>query len=102
MKYEKFRFTDHNVSITLTETKISRTPSGKSWSSRGTITCQESISPETYTNYVQSIPFFNNFGHQARCRASWGYTCAGYLPTRITSVSPDGLLKIVHEFSFSY
>lgn len=30
------------------------------------------------------------------------YTCMGYIPTRLTSVSPDKMTKIVWEFTFEY
>ena len=98
--YNKFQFNSDEYIITKTVTKYKRTDSGKCWKSRPESVETEIVSAEHYENYVQSIPFFNDYGHGAYCRATHSYTAAGYLPTKIVSVSPFEEVKIVAEFRF--
>ena len=100
--YRKFNFTDNSAVITFKKSEYSRTNSGKSWKSAADQVISEVVTPEFYTNYIQAIPFFNNYGGRASCRASWNYTFAGYIPTVVNTVSYDGNKKIVAEFSFTY
>lgn len=99
-KYEKFQFNDERFAIIKTVTKYTRTASGKSWKSKPEYVEEEIVSADHYTNYIQSIPFFNNYGYSAYCRAEHNYTAAGYLPTKVTSVSPFQEVKLVAEFRF--
>jgi hypothetical protein len=98
MKYENFNFTDTQVTIIHRRVEYNKTESGKSWR-RILGERSEVVTPEFYTNFVQSIPFFNRLG---TCRAQYNYTVAGYLPTVITSVSPDKTVKYQDCFSFNY
>jgi hypothetical protein len=99
MNYNKFNFTDSRVTITHVKNIYSRTASGKSWKKAPDETSCETVNAAFYTNYITSIPFFNNFG---TCRAQHSYTPAGYLPTVITSISPDKNIKHVDSFIFEY
>ena len=86
--YRKFEYTDENYLIFRTIETFSRTASGKSWKSRPDEVENEIVPPKHYENYVTAIPFFNNFGDGASCRAAFSYNAPGYLPTRITTISP--------------
>lgn len=99
-KYENFTFTDDGYTITKTVTKYKRTNSGRCWKSKPESVKEEVVGAEHYTNYIQSIPFFNNYGDGAYCRAEYGYTYAGYLPVKVTSVSPYQEVKLIAEFRF--
>ena len=102
MNYNNFNFTDGRVIITLTKKEYSRTASGKSWKTKPDAENVENVAAAFYTNYIKSVPFFNNFGGGAYCRAQYNYTPAGYLPTTITTVSPEQNRKIVAVFTFKY
>lgn len=99
--YHNFKFTDNSFVITFTKKTFSRTGSGRYWKAAADSIESETVTPEFYQNYISSIPFFNNFGGRASCRAYKGYTFAGYLPVKVTTVSPDGLKKIEGYFSFT-
>ena len=100
-KYSKFVFADNSFVIEYTKKTYTRTATGKSWKSNPDKIEFDFVTPEFYQNYINSIPFFSNFGGKATCRAQYGYTFAGYLPTNVTTVSPDGNIKIVVRFVFS-
>ena len=70
-----------------------RTESGKSWRKKPYKTDKEVFRNQNYEWFIQSIPFFNS-------RASWNYTVAGYIPTRIITVSPEGSEKHIDRFQF--
>ncbi len=96
------RFNGYNCKI-LKETQVyTRTASGKSWKSRPETVESETVDREHYINYVESIPFFNNWGNGASCRAVWNYTAAGYIPVKVTTVSPYQEEKHVTRFRFIY
>ena len=97
MNYKDFEFTSDRYIILSYEERYTRTTSGKSWKSKPDSTSRSVKTAENYKNYITAIPFFNRLGS---CRAIWTYTYAGYLPTRITSTSPDGKDKIVRRFRF--
>jgi hypothetical protein len=101
MDYKKFSFTDGSYLITYTTETYGRTKSGKGWKSKPDEVKTEVVNAQFYTNYVQSIPFFNNFGFGAYCRATRNYTVAGYLPVVITTVSPGREVKRVTKFTFT-
>lgn len=98
--YRKFEYTDENYLIFRTIETYSRTDSGKSWKSKPDDVENEIVPPTYYTNYITAIPFFNNFGDGASCRAAWSYNLPGYLPTRITSVLPFQQTKKIACFWF--
>ena len=103
MNYNTFSLRHNDIIITKKIEKYTRTASGKGFRSRPLSTEEELITPEQYENYVRSIPFFNNaFGYGSSCRAQMGYTPCGYIPTRITSVSPGREVKLVASFRFDY
>jgi hypothetical protein len=100
MNYQKFKFTDSSYIITKTVETYGRTDSGKTWKNRPDEITTENVSPEHYTNYITAVPFFDNFGGGAYCRAVNNYTVAGFLPVRVVTVSPDQQIKKVAVFSF--
>lgn len=98
--YRKFNYTNENYLIFRVIETFGRTDSGKSWRSKPDEVENDVIKPKHYTNYITAIPFFNNFGHGAYCRAKESYTLAGYLPTTVTTVSPFKETKKVACFWF--
>ena len=79
----------------LTTKTYERTESGKSWKSNPTEIEITTIDQETYDNIFskKTQAFFRGIaGYE---RASKSYTTAGYIVTRLTSISPDKTTKIV-------
>lgn len=83
------------MKITKTIEYYGRTASGKSWQKNPYKRTVEEIDKRCYDNYVapEAMRFFGS-------RAEYNYTCAGYLPTRVTSVNPDRTMKVVAKFKF--
>ena len=79
----------------LTTKKYGRTESGKSWKSNPTEIEITTINQETYDNIFnkKTQAFFKGIGGYER--ASKSYTNAGYIVTRLISISPDKTTKIV-------
>lgn len=98
--YRKFNYTNDSYLISCTIEKYERTRSGKCWKSKPFGVDTQIVSPEYYTNYIKSIPFFDNFGNGAYCRAEHTYNKNGYLPTKVISVSPGQTEKHVAKFVF--
>lgn len=88
------------VTIEKTTKTFSRTESGKSWKAKPDTIEKETVSAQFYTNYVDSVSFFNNYGYGASCRAYKGYCKAGFIPVKVTTVSPFRETKIVTTFDF--
>ncbi|MFR2570164.1 MAG: hypothetical protein ACLS90_00360 [Clostridia bacterium] len=57
----------------------------------------EEITTEEYDNIFSSINFFKSLGGIERTYKS--YTLAGYIPTKLISVSPNKEIKIVRRIS---
>lgn len=70
-----------------------RTESGKAWRKKPHLVDKEVFKNQNYEWFIQSVPVFNS-------RAYWHNTKAGYLPTRVTTVSPDRREKYVDRFQF--
>ena len=87
------------LNVFMTMSTYSRTESGKHWRENPDETKTERISGLFYFNCCDSVPFFKSLGGSERCE--WGYTIAGYLITRITSISPDRAKKVVRTFRFA-
>lgn len=68
--------------------------SGTRW--KATETETNEMSREYYANCVDAIPFFRGLGGSER--VTMGYTYQGYIPTEISSISPDGKSKVVRRF----
>lgn len=98
--YGKTMSIGNDFIITMTKEIYFRTGSGKNWKTKPSTVEKETVSNKVYNNYVNSIPFFNNFGHGAYCRAHYGYTYAGYIPVSIVTVSPGQTEKHIVKFSF--
>ena len=88
-----------NWEIKRTTCKYSRTASGKSWKAKPDGTSEEIINAEHYNNFVDSIAFFNNWDN-GTCRGYRGYTFAGYVITKVTTISPWRDTKFVVTFEF--
>lgn len=87
------------MTITKTVETYHLTASGKSWKKNPDNVNTETVNEQHYRNYVDSVSFFNGFGG-GTCRAERGYTYAGYIPVRITTISPDRQTKLVARFKF--
>jgi hypothetical protein len=98
--YRKFNYTNENYLILCTISTYERTASGKSWKAKPDDIEKNVFKPLNYTYYIQAIPFFNNFGGGASCRATYNHVMPGYLPTRVTSISPYRESKKVACFEF--
>lgn len=98
--YYNFKFTNESYLILRSIARYTKTDSGKSWKTKPDEVKNEIVSSENYTNYITSIPFFNNWGDGAYCRAAYTYNAPGYLPTTVTTVSPFRTEKQVACFWF--
>jgi hypothetical protein len=61
----------------------------------------ENLTKEQYTNITSddTLKWFRRLGGIET--AQRGYTCSGYLITKLTSKSPDKQLKIIRTFKFN-
>ena len=58
---------------------------------------EEEITTKEYDNIFSSIDFFKSLGGNERIYKS--YTVAGYIPTKLVSISPDKEIKIIRKIS---
>lgn len=100
MNYRNFYFAKENYVILATIKTFVRTKSGKSWKSKPESIEKKIFEAKNYENYITSIPFFNSFGSGAYCRGYNSYTTAGYLPTKVVTVSPFRETKKITTFIF--
>ena len=79
----------------LTTKKYGRTESGKNWKSNPSEIEITTINQEEYDNIFskKTQAFFKGIGGYERTSKS--YTTAGYIVTRLTSISPEKTTKIV-------
>ena len=82
--------------ITMTETTFEKTESGKSWRKKPVNEVTKEIQFEEYFNYISSVEFFKNLGGYERVEKA--YNIAGYIPYRLTSISPNKEAKIIRVF----
>lgn len=82
--------------ITMTETTFEKTESGKSWRKKPISEETKEIQFDEYFNYLSSVEFFKSLGGYERVERF--YTYAGYIPCRLTSISPNKETKIVRVF----
>lgn len=57
----------------------------------------EEITTEEYDNIFSSVDFFKSLGGTEKIYKT--YTLAGYIPTRLISISPNKEIKIVRKIS---
>lgn len=69
---------------------------GSKWHEKTEEKTVETVPGNYYMNMIDAIPFFCNLGGSERVQM--GYTLAGYIPTQLSSISPDGKEKIVRKF----
>lgn len=99
MNYYKFKLTISDCVITRKRSTFTREEGAKNWSRvPSEVKDYGIVSLEAYNNFITSIPFFNNFGGKAYCRAKWAYTSVAYVPTEVVTVSPDATTKHVDRF----
>lgn len=96
LKYAAFRFANRPYRVKAVFKTYSSTSSG--WKTQPDEVEERMMTAWEYESYINSIPFFNSYGEGASCRAKWWHCMAGYLPLRVTSISPNRITKIVVEF----
>lgn len=69
---------------------------GSKWHEKTEEKTVETVPGNYYMNMIDAIPFFRNLGGSERVQM--GYTLAGYIPTQLSSISPDGKEKILRNF----
>ena len=97
--YKDFRLFGNWVILRECAT-YSRTDSGKSWRRKPDAVRREVVDADFYSNFVSSIDWFNSWGDGAYCRGGREYTVAGYIPTKVVTVSPHRVTKQVDTFVF--
>jgi hypothetical protein len=85
------------IQITLTKTRLTKNPNTK------TTYIVESNKVEPITEkqhflYFDSVKFFRRLGGSETITN--GYTCNGYVGTKLVSTSPDKQTKVIREFKF--
>ena len=58
---------------------------------------EEEITTKEYDNIFSSIDFFKSLGGSERIYKN--YALAGYIPTKLVSISPDKEIKIIRKIS---
>ena len=99
MKWYNFKFDNDKYLILCTIERYNSTDSKKSWKRKPYEVEKLVYSPKEYTNYITSIPFWNGFCG-GTCRGYENTTVAGYLPTRVVTISPYRDTKIITTFRF--
>ena len=89
---------NNNKYIIMTEETYTKTESSKSWKRKPIEVKKENIKAENYANIFNSIEFFKNLGGYEKVTKT--YTINGYIPTMLTSISPDKQTKIIRKFAF--
>jgi hypothetical protein len=69
---------------------------GSKWHEKTDEKTVETVPGNYYINMIDAIPFFRNLGGSERVQM--GYTLAGYIPTQLSSISPDGKEKVLRKF----
>ena len=69
----------------------------KNFSKNPSETTTRKITVEEYDNIFSSIDFFKSLGGSERIYKN--YTLAGYIPTKLVSISPDKEIKIIRKIS---
>lgn len=69
---------------------------GNKWHEKTEEKTVETVPGNYYMNMIDAIPFFRNLGGSERVQM--GYTLAGYIPTQLSSISPDGKEKVLRKF----
>ena len=70
---------------------------GSKWVLKNSI--EKNITNDNYNNVFNSIQFFKNLGGSEKVYKN--YTYAGYIPTKLVSISPDKQTKIIRNYEFS-
>ena len=88
-----------NTIITLTETRLTKNPNTKTTyvvDSKEIETVTEK--QHKLTTCEDTVKWFRRLGGSETVQRS--YTSAGYLVTKLTSVSPDRQTKVIREYKF--
>ena len=84
--------------ITMIKEVYHRTSSGRSWKAKPDSSETELIDARRYNLYIDSCKYFNSHIDGQSCRKEYGYSFAGYIPLRVTTVGPFRETKIVARF----
>lgn len=82
----------------ITQTTEKHYKDGKAWKLFSTET--EIIDGRTVQRLADSIGFFRRLGGVERLER--GYTCLGFNPVKLTSISPDKTQKTIRRFNYAY
>ena len=82
--------------IIMIEETYNKTASGKSWSKKGVTITEGEITSKQYANILNATSFFRSLGSSERIEK--GYTIAGFIPTRLSSINPSKDIKIIRRF----
>lgn len=94
-KCKNFSFTDNSFLI-LFEKRTRKRKENK-WI---TEVKRTAVTPEFFTNYIRSIPYFDNLGDGASCITKAGCTEAGLLPAYVITISPGREVWTTVVFNF--
>ena len=83
-----------NYKITMTQ-EIYKKLGRKYFPRKATETETRDINARQLACYLSSISFFKD-------RIEKNYTAAGYIVTKLTSISPDKEIKIIRKFKYEY
>ena len=83
--------------IELTTEEYIKKEGNKTFSKKPNTTSTEEITIKEYDNIFSSIDFFKSLGGSERIYKN--YTLAGYIPTKLVSISPDKEIKIIRKIS---
>lgn len=97
--YENMKYEFEGYIITMIEKTFEKTESGKSWRRNPIEETEKEIKFDEYFNYLSSVEFFKNLGGTERIEK--GYTIVGYIPTKLTSISPKKETKIIRQFKIN-
>lgn len=86
---------------TVIISEYSRTDSGKSWKSKPDEVVTESVTMDNVIKATadDTLSFFRRLGGYEGLEKS--YTSRGYLPWKLTSISPDRSIKRVREYTYN-
>lgn len=82
--------------LTLITETYNKKEGNKTFSKKANKVESEIVDNETYKNVFTSVNFFKNLGGTETITRA--YTIAGYIPIRLTSVSPDRKTKVIRVF----
>ncbi len=89
---------ENKMQIEIKKEYYEKNANGKNWQTKPYNTTTEMGNGKNYEYIIQSLSFFKNFSSYQRIEKM--YTIYGYIPYRITEISPDGKTKLVITINF--